>query len=186
MSCAYLGAALVLVAALAASCAPSGADPSAPYFPTSRPAASSPPAVDPSVALPATQSVAKTGPVAMPNPKLTPGVVATRDVGAVCQQPKRVRSPIPFAQQQAIFTAYGIPASETHRYGLDYLVPLQLGGATVNANLWPAATRGVGFYDKQSLNARLRLLVCGGQLALADAQRDIAADWYTEWLKYGA
>jgi hypothetical protein len=124
--------------------------------------------------------------VARPNPRLTPGVVAVRDVAAVCQQPKRARAPVPFGQQQAILTAYGITAQDAKKYALDYLVPLQLGGATVNANLWPAATRGFGFHEKQQLNARLRILVCRGEVPLADAQRDIAADWYVEWLLYGA
>jgi hypothetical protein len=180
-----LGAVAILVA-LAAGCAPVAADPSAPYFPATRPAAATAPPVDPGATLPTTRAVAASGPVARPNPALTPGVVATTDAAAVCQQPKRVRTPVPYAEQQALLAAYGIPAQDAHRYGLDYLVPLQLGGAAVSANLWPAATKGVGYHEKQQLNARLRTLVCRGEVALAAAQHDIAADWYTEWLRYGA
>jgi len=176
-----------ILAALTVSCAPTeSGDPSAPYFPTSRPTAPATPVVDPAATLPAAAGVAPRGPVARPNPTLTPGVVAVRDVTAICQQPKRTRAAIPFAQQQAIFNEYGISAQDSHKYGLDYLVPLQLGGATVNANLWPAAMRGIGFHEKQQLNARLRILVCRGEMPLAQAQQGIAADWYVLWLRYGS
>jgi hypothetical protein len=177
---------LVVLAALAAACAPTAADPSAPYFPANRPAAATVAPVDPSATLPPTRAAAARGPVARPNPGLTPGVVALTDAAAVCQQPRRVRTPVPFAEQQAVLAAYGVPTQEAHKYGFDYLVPLQLGGAAVSANLWPAAVKGVGYHEKQQLNARLRILVCRGEVTLADAQHDIAADWYTEWLRYGA
>ena len=178
-----LGTVLV---ALVAGCGPSAADPSAPYFPATRPAAATTAPVDPSATLAPARAVAASGPVARPNPTLTPGVVALTDAAAVCQQPKRVRTPLPFVEQQAVLAAYGVTGQQAHKYGLDYLVPLQLGGSAVSANLWPAAVKGVGYHEKQQLNARLRILVCRGEVPLRDAQRDIAADWYAEWLRYGA
>jgi hypothetical protein len=175
-----------LLGALTLACGPATADPSAPYFPTSRPTPPAAPAVDPAAGLPVQRATTASGPVARPNPRLTPGVVASHDAVAVCQQPKRTRAAIPFSQQQLIFQAYGIPAQDTHKYALDYLVPLQLGGSTANANLWPAATRGIGYHEKQQLNARLRILVCRGELDLAQTQQSIASDWYTAWLRYGS
>jgi hypothetical protein len=124
------------------------------------------------------------GPVARPTPYLTPGVVAVRDATAVCQQPKRTRAPIPYAQQLSVLGEYRIPVQSAGNYGLDYLVPLQLGGAAVLRNIWPVPLNGVGFHEKEQLNYRLRLLVCQGGIQLGDAQQQIARDWYALWVKY--
>ena len=77
---------------------------------------------------------------------------------------------------------YTTPALQ-HKYTLDYLVPLALGGSTSIANIWPASMRGVGFFQKQQLNAVLFGLVCHGAVPLVAAQRQIANDWYSAWLR---
>ena len=90
------------------------------------------------------------------------------------------------ADQQAIFDEYHIPAADTKHYGLDFLVPLQLGGSHDRANLWPASvSHGVGFKEKQVLNIRLHELACRRELDLAQAQKAVAADWVKLWLVYG-
>jgi hypothetical protein len=55
----------------------------------------------------------------------------------------------------------------------------------VLANIWPIPTRGVGYHEKESLNARLRIDVCRGDIPLDLAQKQIAADWFSLWVKYG-
>jgi hypothetical protein len=175
---------LPVLALLVTSCAASPAnpsDPSARYFPSSQPTASAPPPAGGSGGV---SSQPAAGPVARPNPRLTPGVVAVRDVTAVCQQPKRTRAAIPYAQQQAIFYEYRIGSQASSNYGLDYLVPLQLGGSTVLANIWPAPVTGIGFHEKEQLNYRLRLLVCQGGMPLDQAQQQVVSDWYALWIKY--
>jgi hypothetical protein len=183
-------AVMTVVALLATSCAtgtqgPSTQDPSARYFSNPQPVANSP-APEASASTGA-QASAPTGPVSRPNPRLTPGVVVTTDVNAVCEQPKRVRAAISSAQQQAVFYTYRIPyPPASPLYGLDYLVPLQLGGAAVTANIWPAAVNGVGFHEKEQLNYRMRRLVCQGGMSLTQAQQEIATDWYALWVQYVA
>jgi hypothetical protein len=176
---------LSALALLAASCAASSgstSDPSARYFPSSQPTAAGPSPAAGSANTGSSQPAV--GPVARPNPRLTPGVVAVRDVTAVCQQPKRTRAAIPFAQQQAVFYEYRIGPQASASYGLDYLVPLQLGGSTVLANIWPAPVTGIGFHEKEQLNYRLRLLVCQGGMPLDQAQHQVVSDWYSLWVKY--
>jgi hypothetical protein len=53
---------------------------------------------------------------------------------------------------------------------LDLLVPYDLGGAAMEANLWPAATTGTGFYEKVQTDTIQRQMVCRGDVSLAAAQ----------------
>jgi hypothetical protein len=136
---------------------------------------------------------APTGSVARPNPLLTPGEVAVKDSGTVCKVSKHEPriSPthplIPVSQQDAVYQAYKIAPNRAKHYGLDFLIPLQLGGATTMKNVWPiSTTKGVGFSQKQLLNVRMHILVCHGEMPLAEAQRMMADDWVALWIKYGA
>jgi hypothetical protein len=126
------------------------------------------------------------GRVSRPKSALTPGLVTTTDANVVCNMSPRTRSPsIPFALQTAVFGAYGYstPASQ-HKYILDYLVPYDLGGALSQSNIWPAALRGTGFYQKLQTDHILRAMVCRRTLSLAAAQRALESDWYAAWLRY--
>jgi len=176
---------LTVLSLLAAGCAASTSDPSARYF-SGRPAtaiSAAPPDQGLSGGAAPTVSPAS---VARPDPGLTPGVVAVRDANAVCEQPMRVRGQIPYAQQLQVFSDYGIPFDRYTDYGLDYLVPLNLGGAPEMANLWPVPVNDVGFHEKERLNYKLRLVVCRGELSLDEAQQQIAKDWYSLWIRYAA
>lgn len=185
---------LAMVVALAAGCAP---DPSAQYFSASRPAAT-PVSGDVngagSVGGSGSTVVLPHGPLARPDPKLTPGVVASTDVAAVCRQSKRTPGSysqnsglISASDQQAILNAYKIPAQQAKHYGFDFLVPLQLGGANARANIWPMLrNHGVGFHEKYVLNIRMHILVCHGDMALGQAQSAIASDWVKLYIQYGA
>jgi hypothetical protein len=67
-------------------------------------------------------------------------------------------------------------------FELDHLIPLELGGDNADANLWPEPASPVpGFHQKDVLENRLHELVCSGRLALGDAQRAIASDWYAAY-----
>jgi len=127
-----------------------------------------------------------TGRVSRPRSALTPGAVTTTDTNVVCNMPPHTRAPsIPIATQTAVFTAYGYttPASQ-HKYTLDYLIPYDLGGAPTQANIWPAAIRGTGFFQKNQTDYILRQLVCRRTISLATAQDSLKADWYGAWLRY--
>jgi hypothetical protein len=67
-----------------------------------------------------------------------------------------------------------------HDYELDHLIPLELGGCSdCEANLWPEP-RNVfpGASEKDEVEEYLHHQVCSGAMPLAEAQREIAADWY--------
>ena len=124
-----------------------------------------------------------TGAVSRPNPLLTPGAIATRSTAQVCAMPHTGQA-IPAYIGKVVASEYGLVFNPV-KYDMDYLVPVELGGANVYANIWPVATSGVGFHQKEQLNARLRDLVCHGTLTLDYVQTTLESDWYTLYLRYG-
>ena len=73
--------------------------------------------------------------------------------------------------------AYGF-SGPLSAYELDHLIPLELGGASTVANLWPEQRAGArGAARKDELENVLKRQVCSGTLSLAAAQHDIASDW---------
>ncbi len=177
---------MAVLSLLVTGCTAEISDSSAAYFAAHRPAAvSSVPPVDAGVLAP--RAAAGRGPVSRPDLGLSPGAIAEGDVTLVCKQPKRVHTPIPYLEQKAIFDAYKIAyPKDAKKYGLDYLIPIDLGGKPVAANIWPAAHKGIGFHEKQRLNSRLRELVCQGTVPLDKVQQQLVSDWYLLWLQYGA
>jgi hypothetical protein len=126
------------------------------------------------------------GRVSRPKRTLTPGAVTTSDANVICNMSPHTRAQaMPFAVQTAVYAAYGYttPAAQ-HKYILDYLVPYDLGGVAVQANIWPAAVRGTGFYEKMQTDHILRQLVCRRSLTPAQAQHVLETDWYSGWLRY--
>jgi hypothetical protein len=178
-------AALSVVMLVVAGCSAQMKDPSSPYFPTSRPATSEVPLFAAALAVggPRTTII---GAVSRPNPALTPGAVAITNPATVCALPAPSSSVVPYLETAAVLAAYKIPSQDAGQYGLDYLVPLDLGGSTSQANLWPASTKGIGYHEKETLNVRLHTLVCQGQLPLGQVQQELIADWYSLWLRYGS
>ena len=178
---------------IAAGCAD---DPSAAFFgapPQARPT----PAIDASANSDTSAGILASrlihGGISRPDPRLTPGVIALTDLTAVCRSGKRIRGlftpngPLVSASDRsAVFSEYKISAANTRHYGLDFLIPLQLGGANTLKNIWPASTsHGVGFREKQVLNIRMHELVCRRDVPLDVAQKLIATDWVKLWLLYG-
>jgi hypothetical protein len=125
------------------------------------------------------------GGVSRPKQALTPGAVVTTSTTEVCNLPSRINISIPYSTQTAVFDAYGYTSPAVQKkYNLDFLVPLSLGGSTAPANIWPAAIRGTGFFQKVQLDHILKDLVCRRFLTLAQAQHALESDWYAAWLKY--
>ena len=75
---------------------------------------------------------------------------------------------------------YGLPPGPHPDYEIDHLIPLGIGGADEDANLWPEPRRSIeptwNAEAKDRLEARLRELVCDGSLDVREAQRAIADD----------
>jgi hypothetical protein len=123
-----------------------------------------------------------------PNRALTPGEVfagVTAQEVCVSGYAGRVRN-VQSAQYVQVYASYGIPYPEpAGSYELDHLVPLELGGANSNRNLWPEPAQPVpGFHQKDLLENYLHAAVCGGRMALADAQAGIASDWIALYRLY--
>jgi hypothetical protein len=52
------------------------------------------------------------------------------------------------------------------------------------ANIWPAAIRGTGFYEVAQTDQILHEMVCHRSISLIQAQRALEKDWYAAWLRY--
>jgi hypothetical protein len=138
------------------------------------------------VRFPNFQVLLTSGGVSLPNSALTPGDVTTTDANVTCALPTHgVEQAIPLAERTAIYGEYHLSArSKQRKYVLDYLVPPDLGGTPVEANIWPAALRGTGFYEKVQTDHVIRNLVCRRAISLVQAQHDLEKDWYAAWLTY--
>jgi hypothetical protein len=126
----------------------------------------------------------------MPNEALTPGAVATTDVGIVCR-PGYATSVRPTGAlwrhlKDEAYDRYGL--SQGHRsmidahgvrqpaYEVDHLVPLEIGGDPTDIrNLWPEPIESARVKDE--VENELHEMVCSGGMPLAQAQAAIAHDW---------
>jgi hypothetical protein len=74
-----------------------------------------------------------------------------------------------------------LPTGPHPQFEIDHLIPLCLGGADSDLNLWPQPRRLLepewSAEKKDELEARLCQMVCGGELTVKQAQSEIAEDW---------
>ena len=120
----------------------------------------------------------------LPDPACTPGAidpaVTQADIaGTICRSgyTTTIRPPASDTGRWKIrtYVFYGLSTSTRGEY--DHLVPLELGGTNATSNLW--IEPGTIPNPKDTVENRLHDEVCAGQLTLAAAQREIAADWTT-------
>jgi hypothetical protein len=70
-------------------------------------------------------------------------------------------------------------------YEEDHLISLEIGGnPTDPKNLWPQPYAGIGARIKDQVENKLHNLVCSGKITLAQAQKEIATNWYAAYQKY--
>jgi hypothetical protein len=124
--------------------------------------------------------------VTVPNPSLTPGATILLNQTEVCRETGANNKPVPVALQRRVFDEYGIRSPEPTAYEVDYLITPALGGADDIHNLWPQSSSATAWNAqvKDALEAHLRNLVCNGDLDLATAQHEIAANWIEAYKKY--
>ena len=122
----------------------------------------------------------------VPNPNLTPGAVLTTDAAVICHPgySKSVRHTSGQLKHQ-VYVEYGI-SRDNGDYEIDHLIPLGIGGADTRENLWPQShdTKPWNADMKDKLENYLHVEVCAGHIAIADAQKAIAADWVAAYRKY--
>jgi hypothetical protein len=86
---------------------------------------------------------------------------------------------VPQAEKFQVEREYGMPAAY---YGyaieIDHIVPLELGGSNVIANLFPEPGSGAAnYHSKDALENRAKTAVCDGRLSLRAARRGFARNW---------
>ena len=115
----------------------------------------------------------------MPNRALTPGDVAQSDARIVCQFGKARRErAVSYRTRDRVYLEYGIPRGQRKgRFRIDHLIPLELGGSNLPANLWPQTYADSKRKDR--VEGELHEAVCSGAMPLDLAQRAIARDWHT-------
>lgn len=87
--------------------------------------------------------------------------------------------------KDAIYRAYGVRHHSRATYEIDHLVPLELGGSNIRANLFAeAAAPRPGFHEKDRLENKLHGLVCDGRMRLRRAQRLFARNWLRAYRRY--
>lgn len=123
----------------------------------------------------------------LPDPTCTPGIIDSsvtqgNILSTICQSgyTKTIRPPVSYTtslkRQQII--AYGYLDKNLSDYEEDHLISLELGGSPTDPkNLWPEP--GASPNPKDSVENLCHQKVCSGQLSLAAAQKEIAADWQT-------
>ncbi len=126
----------------------------------------------------------------LPDPALTPGAVRTTDMADVCMD-RRTRQYRHWSREQAdrIMQEYGLPPGPySQSYELDHLIPLAIGGADEDSNLWPEPRRSIepewNAERKDRLEWRMADMVCGGQISLATAQKAIRDNWVDAYRTY--
>jgi len=127
---------------------------------------------------------------AVPDPALTPGVVASTDEAEVC-----AAGPNGTYSQQHRQTTVAMKAEVYRRYNvepagrdfeIDHRLPLALGGKDDVLNLWPQ--RGFehpSYHDKDKLETYLWRAVCKDhKMHLGDAQSILLGDWIAGFVKF--
>jgi hypothetical protein len=124
----------------------------------------------------------------LPDPTLTPGAVRTTDVGEICSTGTRELRHWSRERDDRILAEYGLEPGPHPNYEIDHLVPLAIGGADSDANLWPEPRRPLeptlNAEAKDRLEWKLRDLICAGELDVAEAQRAIADDWTAAYARF--
>ena len=121
------------------------------------------------------------GPALLPDPAMTPGIVRTTDASLVCHSTtKAIRQP----GIQAVYALYGATKKKGVCCEIDHLISLELGGDNGVKNEWPQPYEPrPGAHEKDVVENYLHAQVCSGKMSLADAQKQIAMDWYEVYLK---
>lgn len=123
----------------------------------------------------------------VPNDKLTPGAIATLDTVKVCQvgYSATVRKTTA-AMKARVYQRYGV-VNQQGAAEVDHRVPLSLGGADVERNLWPESYLTVPWnaHVKDRLENYVHQRVCVQRtMTLLEGQRLFEGDWTRAYRDY--
>ena len=106
----------------------------------------------------------------LPDPTLTPGAVRTSNIGEVCGTSTTTLRHWSRDRDDRILAEYGLPPGPHPQYEIDHSIPLCLGGADSDSNLWPQPRRSIepiwNAERKDEIEARMCSLVYAGQPAV--------------------
>jgi hypothetical protein len=132
----------------------------------------------------------ETPPAVIPDPTLTPGSVRTTDVAAICAHGTAGERHWSRERDDRIMAEYGLPPGPHPDYEVDHMIPLCVGGADDDRNLWAEPRRSIepmwNAERKDELERRLCELACSGAVDVREAQREIAEDWINAWDVYAS
>lgn len=130
----------------------------------------------------------------LPDANLTPGV--TRDVTkeTLCTSSTKLFRHTSAQTKAQAYLKYGLAPKHAAEctgvghscYEVDHLIPLEIGGADVEDNLWPQEYEVVpadpswqknGAHKKDSLENRLHKEICAGAITMQEAQTCISTNW---------
>jgi hypothetical protein len=124
----------------------------------------------------------------LPDKNLTGGSVRTLNLDLACGHAKENRGPMTNTRRDKILTEYGLPSGTHPDYEIDHLIPLCLGGADDDSNLWAQPRRTIeetwNAEAKDRLEHHLCSMVCRGDVEISDAQEAIATDWIKAYHEY--
>lgn len=128
----------------------------------------------------------KSGSAVLNDLTATPGATLDVSLEELCTPgyTQTVRN-VSTATKKQVCTAYGVTAEHCNgkEYEIDHLISLELGGSNDAKNLWPQPYQPKpGAREKDRLENWLHKQVCDGTMSLTDAQKEIANDWYAEYL----
>jgi hypothetical protein len=128
------------------------------------------------------------GPRLLPDPRLTPGAVRTTDAREICSHGTAGERHWSRERDDRTMAEYGLPTGPHPDYEIDHLIPLGIGGADDDRNLWPQARRSLAptwsAERKDELEWVLRPLICAGALGVRQAQEEIERNWIAAYRKY--
>jgi hypothetical protein len=143
-------------------------------------------------------NTARRGPADIyPNLSITPGAInpdiTQENIGETICNPnwstKSERPPTSYTNKlkREGFDEYGYTDREMKDYEEDHLISLEIGGSPTDPkNLWPepyqASIADGGARDKDKVENYLHKQVCRGAMTLAEAQKEIVADWYEVYI----
>jgi hypothetical protein len=96
---------------------------------------------------------------------------------------------VPQSEKASLYQSYGLMGNHTGycdtKQGceVDHLISLELGGSNDQTNLWPEPYQGTTWnaHVKDQLGNFLHRQVCQRNIALDQAQQEIAKDWITPY-----